>query len=310
MDKLQKVSKTVISCYELLDAALAGGVEDFTDGKYFNNKNLPYQQAQKNQAEWLLDKVECKVGSRILDIGCGNGRILEAAQKRGAKAEGITISKQQVERCHKKGLTVYLMDYRDIPKSWNNRFDGIIANGSIEHFVQVEEALNDKQDEIYKEMFKIFYRLLKPGGYLVTTVIHFNSQINPKEIYKKTNKHSRNSGSFHFAKVLLDDFGGWYPVEKQLQNNARGLFLLESREDGTQDYFLTSEHWLAEMKRKILTSPNVWIALLKKILNKPRATLSMLDNLLISQSWMWQFRTKNHKTPTKLFRDVWRRIGT
>lgn len=53
MDKLKNVSKTVISYYELLDAALAGGVKDFTDGKYFNNQNLSYQQAQKNQAEWL-----------------------------------------------------------------------------------------------------------------------------------------------------------------------------------------------------------------------------------------------------------------
>jgi len=308
MDNLKNVSKTVISCYELLDAALAGGVKDFTDGKYFNNPNLSYQQAQKNQAEWLLDQIKCKKESFILDVGCGNGRILEAAQKRGAKAEGITISKEQVKRCVKKGLIVYLMDYRDIPESWNNRFDGIIANGSIEHFVQVEESLNGKQDEIYKEMFKIFYKILKPGGYLATTVIHFNSQVDPKEIVRKTNKHQRGSDSFHFTKVLLDDFGGWYPTEKQLQNNAKGLFSLENREDGTQDYFLTSEYWLSEMKKKIVTSPKVWLALLKKIFSKPRATLSMLDNLIIFQSWMWQFRTLNNKTPTKLFRDVWRRI--
>lgn len=305
---MKNVSKTVISCYELLDAALAGGVEDFTDGKYFNNPNLSYQQAQKNQTEWLLDQIKCKKGSHILDVGCGNGRLLEAAQKRGAKAEGITISKEQVKRGDKKGLIVHLMDYRDIPESWNNRFDGVIANGSIEHFVQVEEAINGKQDEIYKEMFNIFYRLLKPGGYLATTVIHFNSQVDPKEIVKKTNKHRRGSVSFHFAKVLLDDFGGWYPVEKQLQNNAKGLFSLESREDGTRDYFLTSEYWLSEMKKKIAISPKVWIALLKKIFSKPRATLSMLDNLIISQSWMWQFRILNNKTPTKLFRDVWRKI--
>ena len=41
-----------------------------------------------------------------------------------------------------------------------------IANGSIEHFVQVEDALEGKQDEIYKKMFQIFYRILKSGGYL------------------------------------------------------------------------------------------------------------------------------------------------
>jgi cyclopropane fatty-acyl-phospholipid synthase-like methyltransferase len=310
MDNLKNVSKTVINCYELLDAALAGGVEDFTDGKYFDNPNLSYQQAQENQAEWLLDQIKCKSGHRILDVGCGNGRILEAAQKRGAKAEGITISKEQVTRSHKKGLSVYLMSYRDIPEGWNNRFDGVIANGSIEHFVQAGEALNEKQNEIYREMFQIFYRLLKPGGYLVTTVIHFNSQIDPKEIIEKKTNHPRGSNNFHFTKVLLTDFGGWYPTEKQLQNNAYNLFSLESREDGTQDYFLTSEHWLSEMKKKMLTSPKVWLALLKKIFNKPKETLSMLDNLIISQSWMWQFRGEDGRAPTKLFRDVWKRLDS
>ncbi len=310
MDNLKNVSKTVVNCYELFDAALAGGVEDFTDGKYFNNPGLPYQQAQKNQAEWLLDQIKCKKGSHILDVGCGNGRVLEAAEKRGAKAEGITISRQQVKRGSKKGLTTHLMDYRNLPESWNYRFDGIIANGSIEHFVQVEEALSGKQDEIYKEMFKIFHRLLKPGGYLATTVIHFNSPLDPKEIIENNNNRRSCSKEFHFTKVLLNDFGGWYPIGKQLQNNAQGSFLLESREDGTQDYYLTSEYWLSEMKKKIVTSPKVWVALLKIIFNKPKATLSMLNNLIISQSWMWQFRTLNNETPTKLFRDVWRRIDS
>lgn len=310
MDNLKNVSKTVIRCYDLLDAATVGGVEDFTDGKYFNNPNLPYQQAQKNQAEWLLNQIKCKKGSHILDVGCGNGRILEAAEKRGAKAEGITISKQQVERCHKKGLVAHLMDYRDIPESWNNRFDGIIANGSIEHFVQIEDAIKEKQDEIYKKMWQIFHRLLKPGGYLVTTVIHFNSFVDSGEIIKGNTKQRRGSNNWHFTKILLDDFGGWYPIEKQLQNNAQNLFSLKSREDGTRDYFLTSEYWLSELRRKIITSPKVWAALLKKIFTRPRATLSMLDNLIISQSWMWQFRTQDNKTPTRLFRDVWKRIDS
>lgn len=308
MNNLKNVAKTVIRCYDLLDAAIVGGVDDFTEGKYSGNPNLTYQQAQENQAAWLLDQIKCKRGSYILDVGCGNGRILEAAKKRGAKAEGVTISQQQIKRCQQKGLIAHLMDYRDIPESWNNRFDGIIANGSIEHFVQIEDAIKEEQDEIYKKMWQTFHRLLKPGGFLATTVIHFNSSVNPEEIIEGNVKHGHGSSNWHFTKILLDDFGGWYPTERQLQNNAQGLFSLVSREDGTQDYFLTSEYWLTEIKKKIITNPKVWIALLKKILTEPRATLSMLDNLIISQSWMWQFRKRGDETPTKLFRDVWRRI--
>ena len=300
--------KTVVRCYDLLDAAVAGGVDDFTDGKYFNNFRLPYKQAQENQAEWLLDQIRCKKDSLILDVGCGNGRILAAAKKRGAEAEGITISKKQIERNRNKGLSAYLMDYRNIPESWNNRFDGIIANGSIEHFVQVDDALEGKQDEIYKEMFRIFYRILKPGGYLATTVIHFNQPVDVKEILKGVKAYSRKSKNFHFTKVLLEDFGGWYPEDEQLQKNAKELFALEGREDGTKDYHWTSECWLSEMKRKIITSPKVWIALCKKIFRHPKRSLSMLDNLVFSQSWMWQFRKQNGSTPTKLFRDTWKRL--
>lgn len=309
MENIQNTPKIVIQCYDLLDAAIYGGVDDFTDGKYFGNPKLPYEQAQKNQTEWLLDQIKCKNGSHILDIGCGNGRILQVAEKRGAKAEGITISKKQIKRNTQKGLTAYLMNYRNIPKSWNNRFDGIIANGSIEHFVQVKDALQKQQDKIYKEMFQIFHRILKPGGYLATTVIHFNQQIDAKKIIKGAKFYARGSSNYHFSKVLLEDFGGWYPTGKQLLNNAENLFVLKGREDGTDDYHWTSEYWLSEMKRKIIIRPSVWFALFKKIVIYPKACLSMLDNLIFSQSWMWQFRKKkNGNTPTKLFRDVWIRI--
>ncbi len=309
MDNIQSSSKTVIQCYDLLDAAISGGVDDFTDGKYFGDPNQSYKQAQINQAEWLLDQIKCGQGSHILDVGCGNGRILSVAQKRGATAEGITISKQQIKVNKKRGLTAHLMNYINIPESWNERFDGIVANGSMEHFVQLVDVLKGKQDKIYQQMFQIFYRILKPGGYLVTTTIHFTKPIDSKEIIKSVKKQQRGSDNFHFAKVLIDDFGGWYPIEKQLQNNAENLFILECREDGTEDYHWTSEYWLTEIKKKILISPKVWLALLKKIFSKPKATISMLDNLIFSQSWMWQFRKqKDGTTPTKLYRDVWRRI--
>lgn len=306
---LNGTSETVIRCYDLLDAAIAGGVKDFTDGKYFGDKNLKYDVAQSNQAEYLLNQIDCKEGSRILDVGCGNGRILLAAKKRGAIAVGITISKEQVERCKNDGLTAYLMNYKNIPQEWNGTFDGIIANGSIEHFVQVQDALNGEQDKIYKEMFEIFHRLLKQGGHLVTTVSHFNNFVDPEEIIKGSSKHKYNSDNFHFSRFLLEDFGGWYPSKNQLIDNAQNFFKIENREDGTEDYHITYEYWLSEMKKKILISPKVWLALLKKIFERPIATISMLKDLLISQSAMWQFRkNKNDITPVSLFRDSWRRI--
>lgn len=304
-----KISDTVIRCYDLLDAALAGGVHDFTDGMYDGDRARPYAEAQARQAEWLLDKVACKSGSRILDVGCGNGRILAAAKRRGAEAVGITISKQQLGRNRDRGLTVHLMDYREMPHEWNGRFDGIIANGTIEHFVQVDDAVRGRQDEIYTAMFEIFGRMLGPGGLLATTVIHFQKPVDPKEIAQGSGRYRRGDDRFHFAQVLLEDFGGWYPIGDQLSRCARGTFVQEQHYNATEDYCWTSEYWLQRMKHQIARNPKVWYALATKILPHPKATISMLDDLIISQSWMWQFRPHSDGvTPTVLWRDVWRRV--
>ncbi len=88
----------VRTCYDLLTVVPACGVTDLTDGKYVDDRNdrAAYLAAQERQAEYLLDQVRCGPGTRLLDIGCGYGRILEHAGRRGAQAIGITISPPQV----------------------------------------------------------------------------------------------------------------------------------------------------------------------------------------------------------------------
>lgn len=308
-EALQNTSQTVIDCYDFMDAFASCGVTDFTDGKYNGNQQLPYLQAQENQAEWLLDQIRCSNGSRILDIGCGNGRILQTAERRGAQAVGITISEKQVGKCKAFGLDARLMNYRNIPELWNESFDGIIANGSAEHFVQVQDAIDGKQDAIYAEMFKICYRLLKPGGRFATTIIHFNDwvDVDPREMSKGPEHFKRGTEDYHCAR-LAKDFGGWYPKGDQLQRCAQGYFTLESREDGTEDYHITSETWLSQFRNIAFTHPKAWAIFATRLARNPRATLGFLDDLLISQTWMRQFRDWQGKgTPTRLYRDVWKK---
>lgn len=111
-------STVVGTCYDLLDLAIRAGVRDFTEGLYAGNEETPYEVAQLNQADHLLNLVGCQAGSRLLDIGCGYGRILEVAGQRCAAAKGITVSPIQVGRCRAKGLDVWFVDYRNIPPEW------------------------------------------------------------------------------------------------------------------------------------------------------------------------------------------------
>src|SRR3972149_10483923 len=97
----QPVAPAVHICYSLLDVAPLCGVSDFTDGKYVDDRNdrATYLAAQHRQAEYLLDQVHCRAGTRLLDVGCGYGRGVEQAAARGAKAGGGTISPPQGARC-------------------------------------------------------------------------------------------------------------------------------------------------------------------------------------------------------------------
>ena len=169
------------------------GSRILTDGKYVDDRNdrATYLAAQERQAEYLLDQVRCGPGTRLLDIGCGYGRILEQAERRGARAIGITISPPQVAADRARGLDVRELNYRNIfcqsnppltppykrgEDSWEHAFDAIVANGSLEHFVQAADAAAGRADEIYEELFAICRRLLVDGGRFVTTAIHFREE--------------------------------------------------------------------------------------------------------------------------------------
>jgi cyclopropane fatty-acyl-phospholipid synthase-like methyltransferase len=300
----------VRACYDLLSISPIGGITDFTDGKYVDERNdrAAYLAAQKRQAEYLLDQVQCNLGTRLLDIGCGYGRILEHAAKRGAKPTGITISPPQVADCRARGLAVVELNYRNIfsngsSTGWEHSFDAIVANGSLEHFVQVADAAAGRTDQIYEELFAICRQLVVDGGRFVTTAIHFRTegQFEADEILRGPYVHPTRSPEYHFA-VLMKCFGGWYPAPGQLERCAASHFELVEEEDGTFDYHLTSEYWLRQLRRRIAFDPRVWWALTRLLRQRPREACEMLRLQLWDQSWAWQFRPP---APMRLLRQTW-----
>ncbi len=74
-------------------------------------------------------------GSRVLDLGCGNGILLQRLQKeKNVKGFGVEISESGVSQCVEKGLYCYqgdidegLSDYRD------NSFDFVILNLTLQN---------------------------------------------------------------------------------------------------------------------------------------------------------------------------------
>ena len=105
---------------------------------YFENGDEDLGTAQLKKIDHILNKIQVRPGQTLLDIGCGWGALaMRAAQKYGAKAIGITLSKNQYElakeRVHRAGLgdrvEIRLEDYRDVKGS----FDRITSVGMFEH---------------------------------------------------------------------------------------------------------------------------------------------------------------------------------
>jgi cyclopropane fatty-acyl-phospholipid synthase-like methyltransferase len=312
----RRTAPNVRRCYDLLTVVPACGLTDLTDGKYVDdcNDKAAYLAAQERQAEYLLDQMRCRQGIRLLDIGCGYGRILEHAKQRGAIATGITISPPQVAAGKARGLDVRELNYRDIfqevdraaallEESWEHAFDAIVANGSLEHFAQIDDAVAGRTDEVYAEMFEICHRLLVDGGRLVTTAIHCREphQFDPAEIARGHGALRRGSDDYHYA-MLVELFGGWYPEAGQLERSARPYFELVREEDGTHDYHLTSEFWQRRFFRSLASSPRLWWAIARQVWSHSRAAWDMLRLQVVDQSWAWQFRPP---APMRLLRHTW-----
>ena len=300
----------VVNCYSFFDKVFPScDLLDYTEGMYHGDPATPYHVAQRNQIKYLLDEVECTRGTRLLDVGCGNGELLAAAAERGAKAVGITISPEQVKLCVDRGLDARLLNYRELGNEWCGQFDAVIANGPIEHFVQARDAMAARDDAIYQRMFDIFHRLIDPKSpvrRLINTTIHFVRAPNPSDLMVSPWRFRWGTDRFHWA-MLEKSFGGWYPRFGQFESCAGDRFALEKTVDGTQDYHWTSEAWLARVRAELCRASRVpgllWRSL-PVMTRHPKQCASMLVCMLASQSWNWQFRGAD--PPTRLLRQTWR----
>ncbi len=64
------------------------------------------QGAEGYRGDHLLMAQMIERGSKVLDVGCGDGDLLQLLEGRGIDGRGIELSREGVNRCVAKGLAV------------------------------------------------------------------------------------------------------------------------------------------------------------------------------------------------------------
>mgnify|MGYP000644905748 FL=1 len=138
----------------------------------------------KQEFKIIADNIENN--TRVLDVGCGDGVLIEYLKKeKNVDVRGLEISKDKVQICISKGLTVIEgnaeIDLKQFP---NNSFDYVVLSQTLQAFVNPEKVINE---------------LLRVGKKAIVTIPNFG--------FWKVRLHLLLKGTMPVTKALPDE---WY----------------------------------------------------------------------------------------------------
>ena len=138
----------------------------------------------KQEFKIIADLVE--KNTRVLDVGCGDGTLMEFLNtNKKVDIRGIEISKNKVQKCIEKGLTVIEGDAeKDLSQFPDSSFDYVILSQTLQAFLDPEKVISE---------------LLRVGKKAIVTIPNFG--------YWKVRLHLLLKGSMPITRTLPDQ---WY----------------------------------------------------------------------------------------------------
>lgn len=186
---------------------------------YFMNETDTLDQAQNNKMELIARKINLKPGMRILDIGCGWGRLAYYLGQNNVYVDAITISREQydfaVEHFQNDYVKFHLQDYREFKS--DHQYDAIVSVGMFEH-------VNSNN---YVEFMKIAYSFLKPQGLFLLHTIGSTKTVDVPD---------RWIGKYIFPNSHL-------PSLSQITSSVENLFVVEDVHNLGANYDKTLMCW-------------------------------------------------------------------
>jgi cyclopropane-fatty-acyl-phospholipid synthase len=200
---------------------------------YWDDGVATLDDAQSAKLDYTLRKLLVRPGERLLDIGCGWGAlVIRAAQRFGARALGVTLSRPQYEEANRRiaaagvedRAQVELRDYRELR---GERFDKIVSIGMFEHVGRGR----------FSEYFRVAYEALVPGG------LFLNHSIADESPGRREGRVRGFIGSFVFPD------GELVAVADSLQIAEHAGFEVRDVENLREHYARTLRAWLSNLER-------------------------------------------------------------
>lgn len=161
----------------------------------------PMKNEKKYPLKYSILTVKDK-NKKILEAGCGAGRILRYYHNNGYKIIGIDFVKEAIEKLKKKdsSLDVRLGDITKLEFE-DNYFNYILAFGLFHN-------LNEKLDIAMAETS----RVLKKDGYICASFRADNIQNRISDYLK--NKKAKNNNEFHKLNLTKNEFANLFKKNK------------------------------------------------------------------------------------------------
>ena len=138
----------------------------------------------KHEFKIIADLIENN--NRVIDVGCGDGVLMDFLKKnKNIDVRGLEISKEKVQKCISKGLTVIEGNAEsDLQQFPNQSFDYAILSQTLQAFLNPETVINE---------------LLRIGKKAIVTIPNFG--------YWRVRFHLLFKGTMPITETLPDQ---WY----------------------------------------------------------------------------------------------------
>ncbi len=128
--------------------------------RYYDELSASYDAHRQHRYHQMVDDLEVEItlpyarGHRVLELGCGTGRILSRVAPVAREAIGVDLSPHMAEHARARGLDVRVGSVCDLPFE-DDRFDLTYSFKVLAHVLEIDAAMREAA------------RVTRPGGHLL-----------------------------------------------------------------------------------------------------------------------------------------------